>query len=273
MHQCAALRRYQTLAEQFALALETFFQRQGKGRLNSRDAALGREQTRGFLLDFGALGGNQGGIVDAIELVGALAGAACTLAIGNQFLGEGDASSGQVAVNQFINHAQFQGFAGADRVAADNHVQGFLDTDQAWQTLSTTGTRQQAELHFRQANLGAFQRDAVMAADRHFQTATQCGAMDHGDAGLAARLDAADHFGQAWRFWRLAEFLDVGAGDKGRTLADQHDGLDLRIGFGCLEAVLKAFTHGNAQRVDGWIIDSDDRNGALSFQCDHVRHA
>src|SRR5690606_16147212 len=107
----------------------------------------------------------------------------------------------------------------------------------------------------------------------HFQATTQGGAVDHGDARLAAGLDTVDHVRQARRLRRLAEFLDVGTGNEGVAFTDQNDGLDLRVSLGCIEAVLQPFTHGHAQGVDRRIVDSDNGNGALPFQGDDVRHA
>src|SRR5690606_25828112 len=91
VYQRSALGRHQTFGKQLTLALEAFSQRQGEGGLDSGYAALGREQTRGLLLDLGTLGGDQGSVVHAFQLVGALPGAARALAFGNQLLGEGQA--------------------------------------------------------------------------------------------------------------------------------------------------------------------------------------
>ena len=112
-----------------------------------------------------------------------------------------------------------------------------------------------------------------MAADGDFQTATQGGAVDDGDARLGAGFDTVDHFRQTGRLRRLAEFLDVGAGHEGRAFADQDDGFDFGIRFGSLEAVLQALAYGDTQGINRGVVDPDNCNGALSFQCDHVRHA
>src|SRR5690606_25998363 len=273
VYQRGALRRYHAFGEQLALALEAFSQRQGEGSFNGGYAALWREHAGCLLLDFGAFGGNSGGIVHAFQLVGTLASAAGALAFGNELFSEGQTGGQQFAVEQLVHHTQFVGFHGSDRRTADDHVQSLGHTNHTRQTLGTTGARQQAEFDFRQADLGVLAGDTIMAAQSDFQTTTQGGTVDHGDARLAAGLDAADHVRQAWRLRWLAEFLDVGAGDEGIAFADQHDGLDLSIGLGSVEAVLQTFTDRHAQSVDRRIVDSDNGNGALPFQCDHVRHA
>src|SRR5690554_5341587 len=273
MYQCSALRGDQTFGKQLALALETFGQRQGEGRLYGGYTALGREQTRGLLLDLGTLGGDQGSVVHAFQLVGALPGAARALAFGNQLLGEGQAGGQQVALEQLIDHTQLLGFGGGNGVAADDHVQRLLDTDHAGQTLGTAGAGQQAQLDFRQADLGVLAGDPVMAAQGHFQATAQGGAVDHGDARLAAGLDLVDHFRQAGRLRRFAELLDIGAGNEGVAFAHQYDGLDLRISLGGIETVLQSGAHGYAEGVDRRVVDSDNGNGTLPFQCDDLRHA
>ena len=273
MNQCGALRGNQALAEQFALALQALSQRQGEGGFNGGDAALGREQSRHFLLDLGALGSNGSGVVDAIELVGALTGATRTLAFGQQLLSKSDTGSGQVAFNQLVDYTQVVCFDGTDRVAADDHVQGLGNANQTRQALSAASTRQQAEFDFRQADFGALDGDAVVAADGNFQATAQCGAVDDRDARLAAGFDAVDHVGQARLFRRLAKFLDVRAGHEGHAFTDQYDRLYFRIGFCSLEALLQTFAHSDAQGIDRRVVHGDDRDGAFALQSDHIRHA
>src|SRR5690554_1196609 len=93
------------------------------------------------------------------------------------------------------------------------------------------------------------------------------------DARLAAGLDLVDHFRQAGGLRRLAEFLDIGAGDEGVAVTYQNDGLDLGISLGGIETVLQSGAHGDTEGVDRRIVDSDNGNGALPFQCDDLRHA
>src|SRR5438876_819016 len=55
------------------------------------------------------------------------------------------------------------------RLAADDHVECVLDTDDARQALRSAGTGQQADLHFRQRHLRARRRHAVVATERELQ--------------------------------------------------------------------------------------------------------
>ena len=100
------------------------------------------------------------------------------------------------------------------------------DADQARQALRAAGARQQAELHFGQADLGRGHRDAVVAAQRHLEPAAERRAVDRGDHRLGRVLDRSSQLGQRSAIdRRLAEFGDVGAGDEGAAGADQHDGV------------------------------------------------
>ncbi len=85
-------------------------------------------------------------------------------------------------------------------------------------------------MDFRQADLRTLHTDAVMAAERKFETATKGGAMNDGDDGLRCVLDLLDDVGKEGLERGLSEFLDVGAGDKGASGAIKHGGF--RVGFG-----------------------------------------
>ena len=114
-----------------------------------------------------------------------------------------------------VDYAQLQRFGGADGRTADDHVQGLGDASQAWQTLCAAGTGQQAQLDFRQADLGVFTGNAVMAANSDFQATAQSGTVNNRDTRLAAGFDTIDYVRQAWCLRRLAEFLDISPGDEG----------------------------------------------------------
>ena len=85
--------------------------------------------------------------------------------------------------------------------------------------------------------------DAVVRAQRDFQAAAQRRAVDRGDDRLGRVLHLVLHVEQAGALHRAAELGDVGAGDEGAALADQHDGLDGRIGDGLLEALDQPVAH------------------------------
>ncbi len=111
-----------------------------------------------------------------------------------------------------------------------------------------------------------------MAAQRDFQPATERGAMNDRNARLVAGFDDFDHLGQARRLRRLAEFLDVGPGDKGVALADQRHRTYLRVRFGALKDLLQPLTHRMAEGIDWWIVDRDQRDLALNFEPYDICH-
>src|SRR3546814_5869484 len=88
------------------------------------------------------------------------------------------------------------GFLGADLAAAADQVDGGLDTRHARQALGAAGARDDAEIHFREAELGARAGDAVMAAERDFQPAAERYAMDGGEDRLVAGFARRDNLGQ-----------------------------------------------------------------------------
>ncbi len=111
-----------------------------------------------------------------------------------------------------------------------------------------------------------------MTTQRDFQPSTERGAMDDGDARLAAAFDSFDHLRQVRRLRRLAELLDVSAGNKGSALADQRHGTDLLVHFGLLKGIEQAFTHCLAEGVNRRVVDRDQRDIALNFEPYDICH-
>jgi hypothetical protein len=75
---------------------------------------------------------------------------------------EGDRTLHQIAfddaVEQLLPRRLGEQFTG-HRLAADDHVQGILETEHARQALRAAGARDQADLHFRQRDLRARRRE------------------------------------------------------------------------------------------------------------------
>ena len=114
-------------------------------------------------------------------------------AVGHQLAGKGQCALQQVTADHLVHQAQLAGLGRLDRVAADDHFQGFLRPHQTRQALGATGAGQQAQLHFRQAQAGAIQGHAIITAQSHFQPATQGGAVDGSDHRLVAGFVFVDH--------------------------------------------------------------------------------
>ena len=187
------------------------------------------------------------------------------------FSGKGFAAGGRT-LDDFLDQPVLQRFRGADRVTADDHLDRQFRTDRARQPLGATGARQQAEFDLGQAEPCLFGGDAEMTGERYFETAAERGAVYSGDDRLRRVLHRHQHFMQAGRLRRLAEFGDVGAGDEGAAAAGQHDGLHLGIGDRRLHAFENTAAHGGAQRVDGRTVDRDDGNDVTTLELDHFVH-
>jgi hypothetical protein len=91
--------------------------------------------------------------------------------------------------------------------------------------------------------------------------------------GFGRVLHLDQHLVQTRRLRRLAEFGDVGAGDKGAAGAGQHDRLHFRIGDGALDAIQNAAADGGAQRVHRRTVDRDDGDHVMTLELDHFVHA
>ena len=224
------------LEEAFALLLQPFVEwqvdggadRVGRGKRRFQPArALGHRRNRiGEDRPVG-LGGGELAVVVAQLAQGTL--------LRQHLAGKGFAAGGG-AFDDFLDQAVLERLGSADRIAADDHLDREFRADRARQALGAAGARQQAELHFGQAEPGVLGGDAEMAGQRDFKTAAKGGAMDGGDDRLRRVLDFGQHFAETRRLRRLAEFGDVGAGDKGAAGAGQNDRLHFRIGDRALDA-------------------------------------
>jgi len=58
----------------------------------------------------------------------------------------------------------------------------------------------------------------------------------------------------------LAEFFDVGPGDKGSPAADEHDPLDRFVLLGRLDRRQDSLRHAGAHRIDRRIVDRNNRD-------------
>ena len=151
----------------------------------------------------------------------------------------------------------------------NNHVERRLGADQTRQTLRAATARQDADQYFRQTYLRPGQCDPVMARHGDFQTAAKRIAMDGGDDRL---LTGVEHIVNALTQRQpgtiRSKGADVGAGDEAAPRADQHHGLDRRIGVAARDALLDALGHARPERIHRRIVHGDDADVALAFQAD-----
>jgi hypothetical protein len=162
-----------------------------------------------------------------------------------------------------VDQAHAQGFLRAHVAAAEHQVQRGLGAHQTRGALRAARSRQQAQLHFRQAQLGRGRGHAVMRGHGHLHPTTQRRAVDGGHHGLGAGLDGVADIGQGRGQRRQAEFADVGASDEGLALAHDQHSVHIGIRLGLRDGLLQAATYRHAQRVDGRVVDHDLGNVVL----------
>ena len=139
-----------------------------------------------------------------------------------------------------IDGADFQGVFCAVFLAGGNPLNRVINTDQAWQTHGAAKARVDAQLDFRQADLGAVGHDPEVGCQAHFQATTQRDAIDGCDGGyievfkIAEDLVGFEVASNQLGIRQLEvfdEFGDVGADDEHVFTAGNDDTLDRSVGL------------------------------------------
>ena len=164
---------------------------------------------------------------------------------------------------RLIHDAGFQRVLRLDRIAACAHLNRFGDAGQARQALRAAGAGNEAELHFRLANLRIGRGHAVVAGHGQFQSAAESGAMNGHHDWLGAVFDLQQQreqsgAGLCLARGHLAEFFDVGAGDESAPAADDDGGDHSRILLDLIDGFGNSFGHAGAHGVHRRIVDGDD---------------
>ncbi len=131
-----------------------------------------------------------------------------------------------------IHQPELPGLFGPHLLAGQHQIQCLGHPDEARQALGTAGARQQAELHFRQAQHGftVIGHHPAMTGERQLQPAAKAGAVNGGDHRDPQGFDLGEHVlsGPGQRFGILGagagrQHGDVGPGNEGVLLArDDH---------------------------------------------------
>ncbi len=166
----------------------------------------------------------------------------------------------------------FQRIVGIDRIAGQDHGHRLVHADQPRQPLGAAGARHQAELDLGQAEPRARRRDPEMAAERDFEAAAERGAVQGRHHRLRHRVDDFDHVDGGRRHRRLVELGDVGAGNEGAAGRSDHHRLDFLVLARALQRFDQTLAHRDIERVDGRMIDGDDRDRPLAAILDCFRH-
>ncbi|MNN07276.1 hypothetical protein D3C81_1200990 [compost metagenome] len=235
MAQGLGLARGFSLLEQRQFACQALLQRQQTGGLHRREHQARRQTAfpARLLLDavtfeevcFHTLGriskrlarAGRGAAGD--QLAGILTGA------GKQVFG---------AVGEAVDNPQLQGAFGRDLGTTDHHLQCRLYPDQPRQALGSTGTGEQAEVDFRQADAGLRFADAITTGQGQLKTATQGEFANGGNQWLVEPGQAQQDVGQirCGKGCRAAELSDIGAGTEQPRGTEDDDGTHRRIAVG-----------------------------------------
>ena len=147
------------------------------------------------------------------------------------------ASSSRFAPDDLIDDACSQGLRSSHWLAGRAHLDRHLGAAQAWQPLRAAGAGNDAEQHFRLADLGVGRHHAIVAGHGDFKAAAERRSVDRGDDRLGRVLDTQQPrvrgFGSSQRLFACfqgPEDLDVGARDERRAGADQDDRIDSGVG-------------------------------------------
>ncbi|GAB3650818.1 hypothetical protein GCM10028813_19830 [Ramlibacter alkalitolerans] len=178
----------------------------------------------------------------------------------------------QVAVGHGVHEVQGQRFFGGHPFARAHHADGARQPDHARQALRPARTRNESQRDFGKSDDGAGAGDAGIATQREFEAAAQCGAVQRSDDRLAAVFHRGDDGRQLRLLQRLAEFPQVRTRDEGAPRADDHAGLQRRIGCQCMDGVQQAAAHGERAGIDGRVVDDDDQHVTLAFRSDAIVH-
>ena len=185
--------------------------------------------------------------------------------LGQHLAREGDGALAQLTfLHQLVDHAHLLAFTGRHVHAGGHHLQRLLRSNQPRQPLRAAGARQQAEIDFRQSAAGGRHGHAIITAQRGLQPAAEGGAVDSGDGRLRRALEVAHGVDRPLLAPR-SQATDVGAGDEGAPLADQHDRLGPGVGHGRLHPQRDAFQNASRQRVHRRRIEGDDAD--VAFEC------
>jgi hypothetical protein len=168
--------------------------------------------------------------------------------------------------DQLVDEAHLIGLLGAHRIAGGAHFERVANAGDAGEALGAAGAGEEAELHFRNAELRGRYGDPIVAGERDLEAAAECGAVDRGDDRLGAILDHVYDLRQhrLGKSLGRVELADVRAGEEGLPFRDDHHGLHRRVGIRFLDAAHQPLAHGVAKRVHGRVVRGDDKDVAVA---------
>ena len=178
---------------------------------------------------------------------------------------------GEIALHDLVGEPVGERLAGADGVAAHDHLESLLRPHYPRQSLRAPRPGTQAELDLGEPEARGCVRDPEVAGKRGFEPAPERGAVNRGDHRLRRVVEHVDHLEEARGLERLVEFGDVRAGDERATRAGEHDAAHVPVGDRLAHGVADPLPHVPAQGVDGGIVDGDDGDAVTNFELNRVR--
>ena len=258
--------------EDLLLAVHPFVEGQLDRRLDGLDAGLRRVEAAhpprvllAKVVEEGRVAARRG------HLVVAVADADEGPPLGHRAPGERDGALGEVALHDLVRQAVRQGVAGADGIAAHDHLERLLRPYDAGQALGAAGAGTEPELHLREPESGGLDGDPEVAGKRGLEAPAERGAVDRGHHRLRRVVERVDHLEETRGLQRLVELGDIRPGDEGPACAGEDDGGHRRVLAHLLHGVADALAHVPAEGVDGGIVDGDDGNAVAHFKLNGIR--
>ncbi|HZW51147.1 MAG TPA: hypothetical protein VFF05_04750, partial [Rudaea sp.] len=202
MDQGFRLFRSKAFGEELPLEAATFVEGKLRGGFDGVDGRKRREQATLLLARRFASGReNRRVIFRAAKLAGAIARFRRRLA--RDFARKGDCTGQQVALDQSIDDPALQTLRGGNGIALRAHLHRLGHASQPRQALRAVRAGNQAQLHFRLAELRVLRGDAVMPRHSQFEPAAQRVAVNGHHQRLRRILDAIEQIGEAGRSRRF----------------------------------------------------------------------
>ena len=189
---------------------------------------------------------------------GEVAGAAHALAGSNGLVQPSECARAQVAGDNRVDEAELDGPGGIHRLGRDNHLERLVDANKARHALRAASAREDAQRDFRQAEARARSGKAVVAGQRDFHAAAEHRAVHGSRDGQADVLEAEEQFAVGLFLRRAGELADVCTRHEGVTGADHERTPHSGGGGDLVEHGVQIATQGNADVVDGRVVDGDD---------------
>ena len=169
--------------------------------------------------------------------------------------------------DDLLDQAALERFGRADRIAADDHLDGELGADRARQALRAAGAGQQAELHLGQAEPRFLdrRRDSGRPARPRGRRRARCRGWRQRSAS-ANSPSATSTSCRPGGFGGLPNSVMSAPAMKVRPPQVSTIALTLGVGDRALHAFEDAAAHRGAQRIDRRAVDRDDADVVMTFE-------